>query len=86
MQPPISNYNLSFNYSYDDSQQRFNIWMQYVESVLDISYQYSHLNEIMMSRIQIQQIAAQDELPYMQRVSQIKNAILDLARVIAERL
>lgn len=70
----------------DISQQQFSIWINYVSSILDITYEYTQLNCVLISKYSIFQIAAQTNITYQQRISQIENEIIELARRISMEL
>lgn len=68
----------------DISMQEFNIWINYVNSVLKITFDYTGLNCVLVAQMNIMRLASQNELPYRQRVFQIKNEILGLTQEILQ--
>lgn len=72
------------NQSPDISMQEFNIWINYVNSVLKITFDYTGLNSVLVAQMNIMRLVSQNELPYRQRVFQIKNAILSLTQEILQ--
>lgn len=71
-----------FNQNSDILSHEFDNWLNYVISVLDITYKYTELGIVLLSKMKILQLSTQNELKYTQRVSQIKNEILRLAQTI----
>lgn len=70
--------------SLDISMQEFDTWLNYVNSILKISYDHMRLDIIMTANFKIMQIASQNEIYYIQRVEQIKNQIINLAQGILQ--
>ena len=66
------------------SQQDLDIWMKYVNSVFDISYDYTRLDIFPSTKLQVIQIYSQVELPIEQRIQQINNVILSLANTLLQ--
>lgn len=64
----------------DVSVQEFNNWLDYVISIFDITFNYTELNNIILAKMRILQISSQNEMSYVQRISQINHEILGLAR------
>lgn len=64
--------------------QEFDTWLNYVNSILKISYDHMGLDIIMTANLKIMQIASQNEIYYIQRVEQIKNQIINLAQGILQ--
>ncbi|MBD5532979.1 MAG: hypothetical protein HDQ98_12430 [Lachnospiraceae bacterium] len=71
--------------SLDISKLEFDTWLNYVDSILQISYNHLGLGIIMATRLNIEQIASQNEIFYIYRVEQIKNQILNLAHSILQQ-
>ena len=82
--PGIQLQGVAFQYQltqrYDVSVQEFNNWLDYVISILDITFNYTELNNIILAKMRILQISSQNEMSYVQRIDQIKYEILGLAR------
>lgn len=68
----------------DVSMQEFNIWMNYVNQVMDISYNHIELNAILMTKITISQLSSQYGVSNTQRIEQIKQELLNLAQIITQ--
>lgn len=64
------------------SNQDFITWLNYANSILDISYNHTGLNSILSAKINISQISIQNGMSYEQRIERIKYEILNLARGI----
>lgn len=64
------------------SNQDFITWLNYANSILDISYNHTGLNNVLSTKVNISQIALQNNAPYEQRIERIKYEILNLAREI----
>ena len=70
------------NQSRPISNQDFITWLNYANSILDISYNHTGLNDILSAKVNISQISLQNNVPYEQRIERIKYEILNLARRI----
>ena len=68
--------------SYDISQQELDIWIDYVNSVLDILSGYINPMEIYLIKNQIRNIASQNELICSMRALNIERELLNLAQTI----
>lgn len=66
------------------SAQEFANWLNYVNSILDISYNHTRMNIIMQTKIIVSQIASQREPSYTQLIDQIKRLLLNLAHNIMQ--
>lgn len=64
------------------SDQDFTTWLNYANSILDISYNHTGLNDILSTKVNISQIALQNNVPYEQRIERIKYELINLARGI----
>lgn len=64
------------------SNQDFVTWLNYANSILDISYNHTGLNNILSTKVNISQISLQNNMPYEQRIERIKYELLNLARGI----
>ena len=64
------------------SDQDFTTWLNYVNSILDISYNHTGLNNFLSAKIHTSQISLQNNVSYEQRIERIKYEILNLAREI----
>lgn len=67
---------------YDISQQELDIWINYVNSVLDILSSYINPTELSLIKLQIRTIASQNELTCAMRALNIERGLLDLAQNI----
>lgn len=65
---------------YDVSVQEFNNWLDYINSILDITFSYTDFDYIYIVKTRILQISFQNEITFVQRIEQIKSEILNLAR------
>lgn len=68
--------------SYDISQQELDIWINYVNSVLDILSGYINPMEIYLIKNQIRNIASQNESICAMRALNIERELLNLAQTI----
>lgn len=68
--------------SYDISQQELNIWMNYVNSVLDILSTYLSPTELTSVKVQIGNIASQYELTPAMQALNIERELLNFAQNI----
>ncbi len=84
---------LSFNIDYlyylhnqsprnDISKEEFNTWINYVNQILDITYNYIGQNCILYTKTLIYQIANTQNILYVERVNRIKSELLNLTREI----
>ena len=64
------------------SYQDFITWINYANSILDISYNHTGLNNILSTKVNILEISLQNNVPYEQRIESIKYEIFNLARGI----
>ncbi|MDE7220530.1 MAG: hypothetical protein K2O45_13075 [Oscillospiraceae bacterium] len=78
---PSSIYNSARN-SYDISQHELDIWVNYVNSVLDILSSYINQTELSLIKLQIRNIASQNELTSAMRALNIERELLNLAQNI----
>ena len=70
------------NPTYGVSTQELDIWVNYVNSVLDISYQYANFPMILSAKSTILQIYGDNRMSCIERVMQIERIILNLAQSI----
>lgn len=68
----------------DISKQEFDIWMNYVYSVLDVTYQYTGLYDVTLTKMNITSLSMQNELSYKQRIIEINDEINVLAQKILQ--
>ena len=68
--------------NYDISQQELDIWINYVNSVLDILSGYINPAELSLIKLQIKGIASQNELTCAMRALNIERELLKLAQNI----
>lgn len=68
----------------DVSTQEFNTWVNYVNQILDISYNYVSLNIIMSTKMMISQLVSQYEVSNIQRIDQIKQELIKLTQAILQ--
>jgi len=66
--------------SYNISQQELNIWVNYINSVLDILSGYINPAEISLTKVQIENIAFQSQDICSMRVLNIERELLNLAK------
>lgn len=64
------------------SNQDFATWLNYVNSILDISYNHTGLNNVLSTKANISQVSFQNNVSYEQRIERIKYEILNLVRSI----
>ena len=67
---------------YDISQRELNIWINYIDSVLDILSGYVNPTEISSIKAQIRNIASQNELTCAMRALNIERELLNMAQNI----
>ena len=67
---------------YDISQQELNIWIDYINSVLDILSGYINQAEISLIKTQIRNIVAQNGLTYAMYALNIERELLNFAQNI----
>lgn len=87
---PIPRYKLpTYNYAYTSGQQSYNIsiqefgvWLNYVNSVLNISYQYTGLALVLATQKEVLNISNNSQLSIAERTLQIEHIILNLAQTI----
>lgn len=71
-----------YNYNQQDlSPDEFNIWIDYVFKTLDIMYNYTGMSVALSTKNLIYQISY-NNIPFVQRVDQIKNQLINLIQVI----
>lgn len=68
--------------NYDISQQEFIIWLNYINSVLEILSNYINPAELSLIKLQISNIASQNESPFAMRALNIERELLNLAQNI----
>lgn len=69
---------------YDISQQELNIWINYINSVLDILSGHVNQTEISMIKMQIRNVAAHNELTCAMRALNIERELLNLTQRILQ--
>ena len=69
--------------SSDVSEQQFNTWINYVNQVLDISYQHIGLNVILLTQGKLVRLSSQ-RISYVQRIEQINQELLKLTQTILQ--
>lgn len=75
-------YYLAQNQPRTISNQDFSTWLNYVNSILDVSYNHTGLKNVLSAKVNISQISLRSDMPYEQRIERINNEILNLARGI----
>ena len=68
----------------DVSTQEFNTWVNYVNQILDISYDHVGLNIIMSTKMMISQLVSQYGVSNIQRIAQIKQELIKLTQAILQ--
>ena len=68
----------------DVSTQEFNTWVNYVNQILDISYDYVGLNIIMSTKMMINQLVSRYGVSNIQRIDQIKQELIKLTQAILQ--
>lgn len=68
----------------DISARECNIWIDYVNQVLDISYNHIGINDILSTKITICQISAQNGVSNVSRIEQVKQELFKLIQVILQ--
>lgn len=66
----------------DYLEQQFKNWLDYVNSVLDIAYEYARLYEIIMTKTKVLQLSQTMLLE--QKIYAINSEILNLAKIILQ--
>lgn len=66
--------------SYDISQHELDIWINYINSVLDILSAYINPAELSLTKMQIQRIASDEKLTFSARALTIERELLRLAQ------
>lgn len=66
----------------DISVPEFSTWVNYANQTLNIAYNYTGLSIVLSTKIEITQISSQQAVSYLQRVEQIKQRLLYLAKTI----
>ena len=84
VRPQMSSPYFSGNQNHDILMQEFNIWLNYVNSVLEVTYDYTGLNIVLVVQMNIMRLSSQNQLLYKQRVLQINNEILGLMQAILQ--
>lgn len=84
VQPQISSPYFLGDPNHDILMQEFNIWINYVNDVLKVTYDYTGLETVLVVQMNIMRFSSQNELLYKQRVFQIKNEILGLTQTILQ--
>lgn len=83
---PDSQMQTSFYYAPNQprpvSPQDYIAWLNYANSILDVSYNHTGLNDFLSAKISISQISAQNNATYEQRIERIKFELLNLAQRI----
>lgn len=67
----------------DVSAPQFNAWIDYVNSVLDVTYEYTGLNYVLEIKVNVLKLSTQNKL-YIHRIYEIKDQILSFAQVILQ--
>lgn len=70
--------------NYDVSMQEFSTWMNYANQVLDISYNHIGINDILTTKVKINQLYSQYGGTNIQRIDQIKQELFKLTQVILQ--
>ncbi len=68
----------------DVSMQEFSTWMNYANQVLDISYNHTGLNDILSTKVKINQLYSQYGGTNTQHIVQIKQELFRLMQVILQ--
>ena len=68
----------------DISLQEFRIWRNYVDNVLDISYDYIKFDAILSTKLKVSQLSSQYGVSNTYRIGQIKSELLNLAQLILQ--
>lgn len=76
---PTRNYTA---YQYGITQASFDIWMNYVNSTMNITARYIDMNLCISFQNRIQQITFQNTTDYAAKINSICQILLDLARQI----
>lgn len=69
----------------DITDKDFLTWRSYVNAVLDISYEYTKLVEFLQYKQTIENISSNNTLPFIRRVYEINDVILNLAKMLLQR-
>ncbi len=68
----------------DISMRECNIWIDYANQVLDISYNHIGLKDILSTKIAICQISAQNGVSNVSRIEQVNQELFKLIQVILQ--
>ncbi len=84
---PNSQMQTSYYYSAQNqprtiTNQDFIIWLNYVNSILDVSYNHTGLKDVLSTKVNISQISYQNNVSYEQRTERIKYELINLIRRI----
>lgn len=77
-----TSYYYASNQPHPISHQDYVTWLNYANSILDISYNHTGLNDFLSTKINISQISFQNNVPYEQQIDRIKHELLNLAQRI----
>lgn len=81
----ISNWSNQELYPNNDiSKLEFDTWIDYVNQILDISYNHIGLNDVLSTKMMICQLASQYGLSNMQRIDQTKQELIKLVQIILQ--
>lgn len=76
-----SDYN-NYPQRYNISMQEFSVWMNYVNSVLNVAYQYTGIPLILTTQQEILAVSNNYQASFAERTLQIERIILNLAQTI----
>lgn len=83
VQTPVQDFYLQGIQNQDVSAPLFNAWIDYVNSVLDVTYEYTGLNHVLEIKMNVTLLSTQNEL-YIQRIFKINDQILSLAQMLLQ--
>ena len=68
----------------DITMQELKIWIDYINSVMDISYNFTKGQDFLWHKTLVERAASNNNKTYIQRVYEINDIILDLARSVMQ--
>lgn len=76
---PYTQY-IQWNQMNEVTQQEYEIWINYVNGVLDVLYEYAELEIIALTKIKITKVAIQNNSTYYHYTLLVERELLDLAQ------
>lgn len=76
---PYTQY-LHWNQIYEVTQQEYDIWINYVNGVLDVLYEYAELGIIALTKISIAKVRIQNNSTYYNCTLLVEQKLMNLAK------